>query len=253
MDDPRQLASLLRLEQQHVAVVAHRDDAVLQQPLGVAAAQVSLHHGRELRLQAEERPAHVGELRRRVVGHLARRQERAADGRGHVGRVVRFRGQAREAGCVFGAGDPARDLDAALDERREVGERPRLEVGAARPGHGQGPGGVGQVVVGLAAEGPEECHTLPGAGQGVADGARIGLRLEARQAGEALHGPGLLQKQRTDLVEFESGQRVSVHAGRAGGTVLRFPAGSASPGGRLPRTAEAHWRVYSGVAAGQDK
>ena len=253
VDDPRQLALLLRLEQQNVAVVAHRDDPVLQQPLRVAAAQVPFHHGRELRLQAQERPAHVGELRRRVVRHLARGQQRATHGGRDVGRVLGFRRQPGEAGCVLGPGDPARDLDAAFDEGREVGERPRLEVRAARPRHGQGRGGVGQVVVGLAAEGPQERHTLARPDEGGADGARIGAGLEARQAGEALRRAGLLQQQRTDLVELESGQRVSVHAGRVGGTGFRFPAGSASPGGRLPRTAEALKRVSSGVAAGQDR
>ncbi len=75
VDDPRQLALVLGLQQQHVAVVAGGDDPVLQQPLGVGAAEVALHDARELRPQAQERPADVGELRRGVVGHLARGQD----------------------------------------------------------------------------------------------------------------------------------------------------------------------------------
>ena len=77
-----------------------------------------------------------------------------------------------EAGGAVHPGHPAGDLDPALDERGEVRERPGLEVGPAHPGAGEGLGRVGKVVVGLAADRPEERHPLARPGQGLADGRR---------------------------------------------------------------------------------
>ena len=79
VDDAGELAPLLGLQQQHVAVVARRDDAVLQQPLALGAPEVALHHARELGAQPQQRAPQLGEPGRGVVAELARRQERPAD------------------------------------------------------------------------------------------------------------------------------------------------------------------------------
>ena len=136
--------------------------------------------------EAQERAADVGELRRGVVGHLARGQERPADRRGHVARVLHLGGEARQAGGAVHPGHPAGDLDAALDERGEIRERPGLEVGSPHPGPREGLGRVGEVVVGLAADDPEERHPLARPGQGLPDGRRLGEGLEGLQASPSL-------------------------------------------------------------------
>ncbi len=57
VDDAGELAAMLRLQQQHVAVVAGRDELVLQDAVGVLPAQEAFHHARELRPQSKEAPA----------------------------------------------------------------------------------------------------------------------------------------------------------------------------------------------------
>ena len=179
VDDPRQLALVLGLEQQHVAVVARRDDAVLQQPLGVAAAQVALHHGRELRLQAQERAAQ----RRRAAARRRPPPRPRAGARG--GRPPRPRscpGPRRRAGRAAGAPSTratrrAISTPPSMNEARSASARgsrwaPRARATAERLGR------VGQVVVGLAADGAEQRHTLARPGQRLADGAGIGRGLQ---------------------------------------------------------------------------
>ena len=173
---------VLGLQQQHVAVVAGGDDLVLQQPLGVAAAQVALHDARELRPQAQQRAAEVGEPRRGVVGHLARGQERPADRHRHVARVLDLGRQAGEPRGAFDPGHAPGDLDAAFDERGQVGERAGLEVGPADPGARQGLARVGEVVVGLAADARGGAPPPRWSGPGLPDAGRLGERPEPFQA-----------------------------------------------------------------------
>ena len=114
VDDARQLAPVLGLQQQHVAVVARRDDAVLQQPLarrGCAGSPPSRDVSCDFR--RSERAPQLGEPRRGVVGHLARRQERAADGDRHVARVLDARRRRRAS-----AGRPPRGRRGARSRRR---------------------------------------------------------------------------------------------------------------------------------------
>ncbi|HEY6552004.1 MAG TPA: hypothetical protein VI669_01540 [Vicinamibacteria bacterium] len=57
---------------------------------------------------------------------------------------------------------PAGDLHGAFDERRDVGERDRLEVQALNARGGKDGGDVGKVVVRLAAEGLKDANALGG-------------------------------------------------------------------------------------------
>ena len=112
---PGELALVLGLQQQHVAVVARGDELVLQEPVGVAG-----------RAGTTPSPT-VSWLRRRasVRRSSARRgeassatsplgQDGAADGRGHLGRVAHLGGPRREPRGALGAGHAARDLDRRL-------------------------------------------------------------------------------------------------------------------------------------------
>ena len=203
VDDARQLPLLLGLQQQHVAVVARGDDAVLQQALALGAAQVAFHHARQLGAQPHERAPQLGEPRRGVVAELARGQQGPPDGDRHGARVLDARSQARERGSPVDAGDPTRDLDAALDERGQVGERPRLEVAAPDPGAGERLLGVREVVVRLAAELPEERNTLARPRQGAPDGLRLDQRSEPFEPGTPRTGAHLLEQKGENAIELQ--------------------------------------------------
>ena len=155
VDDARDLAAVLGLQQQHVAVVARGDELVLQQPVGVLAAEEATP-SRDVScdLQAQRGCGAVSASRGEASSATSPDgQDGAADGGGHVARVARPR-EARLASArrALGARHAPGDLDAALDERGDVEEGARLEVQALDAGGGQGLGEVGQVVVGLAAE-----------------------------------------------------------------------------------------------------
>ena len=200
---PGQLPLLLGLEQQHVAVVARGDDAVLQQALALGAAQVALHHARQLGAQPHERAPQLGEARRGVVAELARGQKGPPDGDRHGARVLDARSQARERGSPVHAGDATRDLDAALDERGQVGERARLEVAAPDPGAGERLLGVREVVVRLAAELPEERDALARPRQGAPDGLRLDQRGEPLEPGTPRTRAHLLEQEGANAIEFQ--------------------------------------------------
>ena len=90
---------------------------------------------------------------RGVVGDLARGEDRAADRRRDVARVAHLGGEPREARRALRSRHALGDLDAPFDEGGQIGEGAGLEVGPPHPGAGQGLGRVGQVVVGLSADG----------------------------------------------------------------------------------------------------
>ena len=107
------------------------------------------------------------------------------------------------AGRAFDPGHAPRDLDPAFDERRQVGERAGLEVGAADPGAGQRLPRVGKVVVGLAADRLEERDALARPGQGLADAGRLDERLEPFEAFPPQSRAHLLKQERPDTVELQ--------------------------------------------------
>ena len=121
--DPRDLAAVLGLQQQHVAVVARGDELVLQHAVGVLALQERLHHRGELRAQAHEGPPRLGELGRSVVRHLAARKDGAANRRPPPrscrARATRGgRGGARPRGAPPGARSrPRPSMNDATSER----------------------------------------------------------------------------------------------------------------------------------------
>ncbi len=204
VDDPGELAAMLRLQEQHVAVVAGGDELVLKHAVGVLPAQEALHHARELRLQAQEAAAHLQEPRRGVVRHLPRADDGLADGPGHRAQVADAGGQVAEPWGPLRRPDPACDLEPAFDEGSDVHEGPRLEVRAGDPGRGQGLGQVGQIMVGLAAEASEKRPPLRRDRQGLADTAGFGQRLERLDAGLPLRRPGLVKEQRLNFVELQN-------------------------------------------------
>ena len=138
MDDPREQALVVGLHEQHEPVVAGGDDLVLQEPVGVMVAQVRLHHGRELAAQA-----HRGCGAARRGGATRRRPPRRSGGwRGGWPTAtsvvsVTWDACAASRGRAFHPGHAVGDLDAALDERGHVEERPGLEVQARHPRPGQ--------------------------------------------------------------------------------------------------------------------
>ena len=213
MDDPGDLSAVLRLEQQHVAVVARGDELVLEQAIGVARAQEGFHDRGELRAEPGESAACLLELRRRVVGDLARGEERPADDRGDGRDVADARSEAGEAGSVLRFPHPPADLDAALDERRHVEEHARLEVVALHPGRGEGLGEIGKVVVRLPAGSAQECNAFARPREGLLDLARPGGRLEALQAVAAGGRARLHQEQGPDLVELQGPETMAVQRG----------------------------------------
>ncbi len=116
-----------------------------------------------------------------------------------------------EARDGLGRPHPPGDLDPAFDEGSDVEQGPRLEMRAGNPGGGQGLHQIGQVVVGLPAEGPEEGHPLGSGLEGLPDPGGIGERLERFDPDPPLDGPRLQKEQRPDLVELQSPKTVSVH------------------------------------------
>src|SRR6266545_4549881 len=202
---------MLRLEQQHVAVVAGRDELVLQDAIGVLPAQEAFHHARELRPQAQEAPARLRQPRRGVVRDLARPEDGPANGPRHLARVADARGQVAETRDGLGRPHPPGDLDPPFDEGSDVEQGPRLEVGAGNPGGGQGLWQIGQVVVGLPPEAPEERHPLGRGLEGLPDAGGIGERLERFDPDPPLDRPRLQEEQRPDFVELQSSKSVSVH------------------------------------------
>ena len=98
-----------------------------------------------------------------------------------------------------------------VSEGSDVEQGPRLEVGAGNPGCGQGLRQIGQVVVGLPPEGPEERHPLGRGLEGLPDAGGIGERLERFDPDPPLDGLRLQEEQRPDFVELQSPKSVSVH------------------------------------------
>ena len=114
-----------------------------------------------------------------------------------------LRRQARERGGAVGPGHTPRDLDAALDQRGEIGERARLEVGAPHAGAGQRLSRVGQVVVGLPAHRLQECDALARPSQGLSDGLGLDERLELFEAFSSQSRAHLLKQERPNTVELQ--------------------------------------------------
>ncbi len=178
VDDARDLAAVLGLEEKHVAVVAGGDELVLQEAVRLLAAQERLHHARELGPEESEGPPGLRQLGRSIVRHLPRGKDRPPDGRPHRGQVLDLRGQAREAGHAPLHAHHARDLPSSLDEGGHIHQCGRGEVEARHPGRGQDLREVGEVVIGLPADRFQEGDRLGGHGQGVADGVGLGLGLQ---------------------------------------------------------------------------
>jgi hypothetical protein len=166
----------------------------------------------ELRAEACDRAADLGEARRRIVGHLSRRQDGAPDDRGQVWEIPDLGRAASQRRRSFREAHAPRDLGCSLRERRHVQKPRRLKMGPGHPRRSQGIPQVGEVVVGLPARRFEQAHRLGRPTQGRPDSLDLENGAQGLDSGLSGHTSSVTQEKSADLLELEDAKRVPVQS-----------------------------------------